>query len=126
MKIGVMILAALAMLTLAIDNFSDDINNCTDGGHDPTTTVISDYENTSTEENATSLAYTTSYADEQLGSNWTQLLIAAVWVLVGIGGVIAAILLIAAITCIILTAIVAKGIRYLIQYYSTSARANGE
>ena len=46
------------------------------------------------------------------------------WALVGIGGVIAAILLIAVITCMIFTGIVAKGIKFLIQYLS--ARANRE
>ena len=46
------------------------------------------------------------------------------WALVGTGGVIAAILLVAVITCMIFTGIVAKGIKFLIQYLS--ARANEE
>ena len=46
------------------------------------------------------------------------------WVLVGIGCVITAILLIAVIVFIIFTCLVAKGIKFLIQYFSTSA--NGE
>ena len=46
------------------------------------------------------------------------------WALVGIGCGITAILLIAVIVCIIFTCLVGKGIKFLIQYLSTSA--NGE
>ncbi|MCG8624503.1 MAG: hypothetical protein MJE68_21230, partial [Proteobacteria bacterium] len=48
------------------------------------------------------------------------------WALVGIGSVIVAILLIAAITCMIFTATVVKGINVLIQFLSNSATDNGE
>jgi hypothetical protein len=48
------------------------------------------------------------------------------WALVGIGSVIAAILLIAVITCVIFTATVAKGTNILIRYLSNSAGVNGE
>ena len=48
------------------------------------------------------------------------------WVLVGIGSVIVAILLIAAITCMIFTATVVKGMNALIQFLSNSATDNGE
>ena len=48
------------------------------------------------------------------------------WMLIGIVGVIAAILFIAVITCIIFSAMVAKGTRFLIQYFSTSSRTTGE
>ena len=48
------------------------------------------------------------------------------WTLVVIGGVIVAILLIAVISCMVSTGLVAKGVNFLIQYLSDSARANGE
>ena len=48
------------------------------------------------------------------------------WALVAIGCVITVIFFIAVIVCMIFTRIVAKGIRFMTQHFSTSARANGE
>ena len=48
------------------------------------------------------------------------------WALVVIGCVTTVIFFIAVIVCMIFTRIVAKGIRFMTQHFSTSARANGE
>ena len=48
------------------------------------------------------------------------------WILVGIGCAMTVILLIAVIVCIVFTRVVAKGIRFMIQYLPTLARANRE
>jgi hypothetical protein len=80
-------------------------------------TTTSPTSNTATTPSPTATACTINYADNESERCWA---------LVGIGSVIAAILLIAVITCMIFTATVAKGINVLIRYLSSSAGANGE
>ena len=50
------------------------------------------------------------------------------WILVGIASVITVILFIAMIMCIIITCVLAKGVRFMIHHFSASEidRANGE
>lgn len=63
--------------------------------------------------------------------NYTKYVVCDVskcWVLIGIACAITAILAVAVIVCIVFTCVLAKGVRFMIQYFSASGidRANGE
>ena len=91
----------------------------------PNTSPITNYSSTIS---PTSLATSTTKLNPTISSaiSPTAYTIKIHWALVVIGGVLVAILFIAVISCMVLTGLVAKGINFLIQYLSDSARANGE